>query len=169
MPARHAPRLTPIGPRSSEDNPSLAIAIMRGRQSAKIRELRDALAAAGLRTLDKQAAVLTLSRSTTWNLLKGKHKGSGISAAIINRMLLSSRLPPPVRTTILQYVAEKTADLYGDSELRLRKFTAQLSVSVLGHAAHAGMNRQKRSPAQRDTGACDASPALRERSRASHK
>jgi hypothetical protein len=100
---------------------------MRGRQRAKIREFRGALVAAGLRTLDKQAAVLMLSRSTTWTLLKGKHKGSGISAAIIIRMLLSPRLPPPVRTTILQYVAEKTAGLYGDSELRLRKFTAQLS------------------------------------------
>ena len=169
MPARHAPRLTPIGPRSSERNPPLALATMRGRQRAKIREFRDALAAAGLPTLDKQAAVLMLSRSTTWNLLKGKHKGSGISAAIINRMLRAPGLPPRVRATILQYVAEKTAGLYGDSELRLRKFTAQLSVSVLGHAAHAGMNRQKRSTAQRDTGACDASPAPREGNHASHK
>src|SRR5215831_13747445 len=114
MPAGHAPRLIPIGPRSTEHNPPLALATMRGRQRAKIREFRDALAAAGLRTLDKQAAVLMLSRSTTWNLLKGKHKGSGISAAIINRMLRA----PRVRATILQYVAEKTAGLYGDSELR---------------------------------------------------
>ena len=169
MPARHAPRLIPIGPRSSEHNSPLPLTTMRGNQRAKIREFRDALATAGLRTLDKQAAVLTLSRSTTWNILKGRHKGSGISAAIINRMLLSPRLPSPVRTTILQYVAEKTAGLYGDSELRLRKFTAQLSVSVLDHAGHFGMNRQKRSTAQRAAGACDASPASRERSHASHK
>ena len=169
MPARHAPRLIPIGPRSSEHNSPLPLTTIRGNQRAQIREFRDALATAGLRTLDKQAAALTLSRSTTWNILKGKHKGSGISAAIINRMLLSPRLPSPVRTTILQYVAEKTAGLYGDSELRLRKFTAQLSVSVLGHAAHAGMNRQKRSTAQRDTGACDASASPREGNHASHK
>jgi hypothetical protein len=142
---------------------------MRGRQRAKIREFQQALNAAVMRTLDKQAAVLTLSRSTTWNLLKGKHKGSGISAAIINRMLLSSRLPPPVRTTILQYVAEKTAGLYGDSALRLRKFTAQLSVSALNHACHFGIDRQKQSTAQRDTGARDASLASQERSRASRE
>jgi hypothetical protein len=142
---------------------------MRGRQSAKIREFRDALVAAGLHTLDKQAAVLMLSRSTTWTLLKGQHKGSRISAAIIIRMLLSPRLPPPVRTTILQYVAEKTAGLYGDSELRLRKFIAQLSVSVRDHVGHFGMDCQKRSTAQRAPGACDASPASRERSRASLK
>ena len=142
---------------------------MRARQRAKIREFRDTLATAGLRTLDKQAAVLMLSRSTTWNLLKGKHKGSGISAAIINRMLRAPGLPPRVRATILQYVAEKTAGLYGDSELRLRKFTAQLSVSVLNHAGHFGIDRQKRSAAQRSTGARDASPASGERSDASHK
>ena len=169
MPARHAPRLIPIGPRSTEHNPPLALATMRGRQRAKIREFRDALAAAGLRTLDKQAAVLMLSRSTTWNLLKGKHKGSGISAAIINRMLRAPGLPPRVRATILQYVAEKTAGLYGDSELRLRKFTAQLSGFALGHSGHFGMDRRKRSTAQRDTDACAATPASRDRSRASRK
>jgi hypothetical protein len=74
-------------------------------------EIRDVLVAAGLVTLDQQAAVLTLSRSTTWNLLSGKHKGSGISAAIINRILAAPRLPPPVRAKILQYVVEKTAGL----------------------------------------------------------
>jgi hypothetical protein len=68
MPARHAPRLTPIGPRSSERNPSLTLATMRGRQRAKIREFRDALAAAGLPTLDKQAAVLMLSRDPQHNM-----------------------------------------------------------------------------------------------------
>ena len=75
--------------------------------------------------------------------------------------------PPSVRTTILQYVAEKTPVLYGDSERRLRKFTTQLSVSVLDHAGHFGI--AAKSDRQHGTGACDASPALRERSRASHK
>jgi hypothetical protein len=167
MPVRHAPRLIPIGPRSSEHNSPLTLAAMKGRQRAKIREFRNALAAAGLRSLDEQAAVLMLSRSTTWTLLKGKHKGSGISATIINRMLVAPQLPPPVRATILQYVAEKTAGLYGDSDRRLRKFTAQLSVSVLDHAAYSGTGRRKRSTAQRRTG--DASPASREQSRASQK
>ena len=82
---------------------------MRERQRAKIRQFGDALAAMGLRTLDKQADALALSRSTTWNLLKGKHKGSGISPTIINRMFASPRLPPHVRVTILEYVAEKAA------------------------------------------------------------
>ena len=131
MPVRRLPRATPVGPHSSERNSPPTLAAMRERQRAKIQEFRYALAAAGVRTLDKQAAVLMLSRSTTWNLVNGRHKGSGISAAIINRMLSAPRLPPPVRATILQYVAEKTAGLYGDSKMRLHKFTDRLSVSVL--------------------------------------
>ena len=169
MPARHVPRLIPISPRSSERNSPLPLATMRGNQRAKIQQFRDVLAAAGLGTLDKQAAVLTLSRSTAWNLLKGKHKGSGVSAAIINRMLLSPRLPPPVRATILQYVAEKTAGLYGDSELRLCKFTAQLSVSILGHAGHFDQDRQKAIYRTARHARVNAAPAAQEWNHASRK
>ena len=68
---------------SSEQELPLALPAMRERQRAKIREFADALAASGLQTLDKQADALGLSRSTTWNLLKGKHKGSGLSPTII--------------------------------------------------------------------------------------
>ena len=116
---------------------------MRKRQRAKIREFGGALAAKGLRTLDKQADALALSRSTTWNLLKGKHKGSGISPMIINRMLESPRLPPHVRAKILEYVAEKVAGAYGDSKARLDRFTARLSVNALAHV------RSTASPADR--------------------
>jgi hypothetical protein len=131
MRVRRSLQFTPVGPRSSERNAKATLATSRERQRAKIREIGDTLAAAGLRTLDDQAAALMLSRSTTWNLLNGKHKGSGISAAIIKRMLAAPRLPPPVRATILQYVAEKTAGLYGDSKVRLRNFTGQLLNSAL--------------------------------------
>src|SRR5262249_42498577 len=88
---------------SSERKEPVTLPAMRERQRAKIREFGGALAAKGLRTLDKQADALALSRSTTWNLLKGKHKGSGISPMIINRMLESPRLPPHVRAKILEY------------------------------------------------------------------
>jgi DNA invertase Pin-like site-specific DNA recombinase len=56
---------------------------MKARQSAKIRELREALVASGFLTLDEQSKALGLSRSTTWTILKGNHKASGLSAAII--------------------------------------------------------------------------------------
>jgi hypothetical protein len=117
---------------------------MRERQRAKIKQFGDALAATGLRTLDKQADALALSRSTTWNLLKGKHKGSGISPTIINRMLASPRLPPRVRATILEYVAEKATGAYGDSRARLDRFTAQLSGNALADAWPVAIEQRKR-------------------------
>src|SRR5258706_10687090 len=108
---------------------TLPAAEIKARQSSKIRELGDALAVAGLFGLDEQASALGLSRSTTWTILKGQHKSSGLSATIINRMLAAPRLPPLVRTKILEYVAEKSAGRYGDSRARLSRFTARLSIA----------------------------------------
>jgi transcriptional regulator with XRE-family HTH domain len=107
---------------------------MRERQIAKISEIADALPRMGLRTLDEQAKALGLLRSTAWNLLRGNHKASGISAGTINRILAAPTLPRPVRTIVLEYVAEKTAGLYGDHRRRLRVFTAQLGFSAREHA-----------------------------------
>src|SRR5438874_8788045 len=142
-------RLTSADSRFSERNSRLIRPTIRARQNAKIRELRDALAAAGLRALDKQAEALALSRSTTWNLLNGKHKGSGLSARIITRMVAAPRLPPLVRAKILEYVTEKAAGLYGDSAVRLRKFTAQLSLTAVRDARASGSKRRKRSKTRR--------------------
>jgi predicted DNA-binding transcriptional regulator AlpA len=100
---------------------------LKARQSAKIGELRDALMAAGLLTLDQQAKALGLSRSTTWTILRANHKASGLSASIINRMLASSQLPPLVRAKVLEYIAERAAGLHGHNKLQLRRFTARLS------------------------------------------
>src|SRR4051794_40866001 len=50
------------------------------KQNSKIQELGEALADAGFRSLDERARVLDLSRSTTWTILKSKHKSSGLSA-----------------------------------------------------------------------------------------
>jgi hypothetical protein len=100
---------------------------MKARQAAKIREIGEALAIAGIRTLDERAMALGLSRSTTWTILKGSHKGSGLSATLINRMLAAPRLPPLVRAKILEYIEEKTAGLYGDGQTQLRRFAASLT------------------------------------------
>ena len=116
----------------------------RERQIAKIGEIKAALAAEGVITLDKQAEALGLSRSTAWHLLNGKHKGSGISATVINRMLAASRLPSAVRVTILEYIAEKVAGRYGDTKLRLSKFTARIPRTALDHARVIGGTRRNR-------------------------
>jgi hypothetical protein len=98
------------------------------RQSCAIRELSDALAAAGFASLDQQAKVLGLCRSTTWTILKGSHKSSGLSATIINRALAAPHLPAHVRAKILEYVGEKAAGRYDHSKTQRRKFIAQLSI-----------------------------------------
>jgi transcriptional regulator with XRE-family HTH domain len=107
---------------------------MKERQSSKMREIRGALVAAGISVLDEQAKALGLSRSTTWTILRGNHKGSGLSAAIIHRILAASHLPPLVRVKILEYIEEKSAGHYGDSEARRRSFAERLSAKRRGEA-----------------------------------
>jgi DNA invertase Pin-like site-specific DNA recombinase len=91
----------------------LEIKEAKARQVAKIKELCAALTASGLFTLDEQARALGLSRSTAWAVLKANPRASGLTAATISRMLSSPELPPHVRATILTYVEEKLAGLYG--------------------------------------------------------
>jgi hypothetical protein len=107
------------------------ISVMKARQSSKIRELGDALITAGHLTLDEQANALGLCRSTTWTVLKANHKGSGLSATVINRMLMSPQLPPLARAKIVEYVQEKAAGLHGHNTTQLRRFTARLSIERL--------------------------------------
>jgi len=101
------------------------------RQADKIREIGCALVEAGLFTLDVQAQALGLSRSTTWTILKANHKSSGLSAALIARMLAQPGLPPAVRSKIFEYIKDKKAGLFGDTPARLRRFAARLSVAQL--------------------------------------
>jgi hypothetical protein len=101
---------------------------MKARQSAKIRELAEAIQAAGFLTLDQQAKVLGLPRSTAWTLRKANHKASGLSASIINRMLACPQLPPLARSKIIEYVEEKAAGLYGGPAAARRRFAARLSI-----------------------------------------
>ena len=111
------------GPRRS---PASISSNMKARQSAKLRELRQALVNAGFSALDKQAKVLQLPRSTAWTVMSGSHKCSGLSATIIKRMLTSQQLPPSARTVVLEYVGEKNAGMYGHDQYRLRIFRTQL-------------------------------------------
>ena len=104
-----------------------ACAEMKARQADKIRELRMTLSAAGFVTLNSQANVLGLPRSTTWAILKGNHKHSGLSATVINRMLAAPQLPLLVRTKIVEYVDEKLAGSYGHSKALRQKFAEKLS------------------------------------------
>ena len=74
-----------------------SISDLKARQAAKVREIGEALVTAGYDNLDAQAAVLGLSRSTTWTIIRGTHKSSGLSATVLNRMLSAPDLHPLVR------------------------------------------------------------------------
>jgi hypothetical protein len=105
---------------------AVRIADQKLRQSAKIRQIGEALNADGYRGLDEKAKALGLSRSTTWTILKVTHKTSGLSVSVINRMLASPGLPPSVRLIIFEYIEEKRAGLYGDAKQFVRRYTAHL-------------------------------------------
>ena len=109
--------------------PALTNSDMKAMQCSKIRELRQALVKAGYLTLCQQVESLGLGRSTTWAVLQGNHKSSGLSAATIKRMLTSQQLPPPARKILLEYVEEKLAGAYGHNEAQLRKFRERLGAN----------------------------------------
>jgi hypothetical protein len=113
------------------------IAENKARQTIRIRELGSALAADGLVTLDEQARALGLSRSTAWTVLKANHKASGLAAGTINQMLSSPALPPRARATILTYVDEKLAGLYGHNKTQLRRFATGFDPRNRGHSLFA--------------------------------
>jgi len=106
--------------------PSHSYAHMRTSQANKIRELRQALINSGFESLDQQAMALGLSRSTTWAVLKGNHKCSGLRAGLIARMWQAPKLPPKAKRILTEYVIEKSRGAYGHSELTRQRFLALL-------------------------------------------
>jgi hypothetical protein len=100
-------------------------------QSDKIKEIGEALIASGLVVLDQQATALGLSRSTAWTVLNARHKASGLSAVVINQMLMAPQLPPLVRAKLFEYIEEKIAGSFGHSPLQVRRFAARLAAERL--------------------------------------
>src|SRR4249919_1904397 len=105
---------------------------MKDRQRAKIKEIGEALFAAGYVTLDKQADALGLARSTAWTVLQADHKASGLTAAVLQRMLAAPKLPDAVHKKLLEYLAEKSAGLYGHCANQRRRFLAALAAPRAG-------------------------------------
>jgi len=117
--------------RSHQPRRPHSMAEMKARQATKIREIAAALVAAGFVTLDAQARALGIGRSTAWTILKSCHKGSGLSAKIINRILANQQLPKLVRVQILAYVEDKASGRYGHSAKLRRKFITALSAKLV--------------------------------------
>ena len=91
-----------------------------------MREIVEALVAAGYDSLDSQAAALGLSRSTTWTIIKATHKSSGLSAKTLKSMLSAPGLHPLVRRKILEYIEERNDGRYGSTVNSLRRFHQRL-------------------------------------------
>ena len=106
----------------------------RTQQRLKIEEIGRTLAECGFVALDEQAYVLGLSRSTAWTVIRGMHKTSGLSAMTLNSMLATGRLPPRVRLKLLEYIAEKMSEAYGDRKHSLEAFANRISPMHM-HAA----------------------------------
>jgi hypothetical protein len=104
------------------------ITALRARQTQRIRDIRAALIDSGFVSLDQQAAALGLSRSTTWAVLRGNHKCTGLRAALVARMLASPRLPRAAQTILLNYIHEKSQGAYGHNDLQRQRFIAQLEL-----------------------------------------
>ena len=100
---------------------------LKARQAGKIREIGCALLRLGIHTLDEQAKVLDLPRSTTWTILHGSHKASGLSAGVINSMLAAPQLPEPVRAKVIEYIEEKSSGVYGHGQTQLSRFLKTVS------------------------------------------
>jgi hypothetical protein len=96
-------------------------------QSAKIREVAEALINAGHHCLDDQANALGLPRSTTWTILHTQHKNRGLSASVIKRMLAQTQLPGLVRRKIVEYIEQKSCGAYGHSPRQVRHFASGLA------------------------------------------
>jgi len=58
--------------------------------------------------------------------LNAKHKTSGLSAVVINQMLMAPQLPPLARAKLLEYIEDKIAGVYGHSSQQVRRFAARL-------------------------------------------
>jgi hypothetical protein len=100
---------------------------MQARQTCKIDQLRELLFANGRLSVKEQAELLGLCRSTAHAVLQRYYKKSGLSAAIIKRMLACPRLPESARTIILEYIAERINGLYGHTPSQRRRFLAALA------------------------------------------
>jgi hypothetical protein len=112
-----------------------SLAKMKERQASKIREFKEALVASGFVSLDQQARVLGLCRSSAWSILKGNHKASGLTATTVSLLLRAPQLPEAVRAKVVEYIEERIAGLYGHSKAQRGRFIDRLSAREIGQTA----------------------------------
>src|SRR5262245_20949480 len=93
-----SPRLAAVG--LNKKNPGAR------RQNVPIEAIAAALVAAGHTRLDSQAKALGLNRSTTWTIVRNKHKLGRLNRQTAQRILANPDTPSSVRTIVEQALAE---------------------------------------------------------------
>ena len=70
--------------------------------------ISEALIASGYTKLDAQAEALGLCRSTTWVIIKNKHKAGRLSGKTINRILSNRQTPAAVLSAVQRYAVQRS-------------------------------------------------------------
>ncbi len=70
--------------------------------------ISEALIASGYTSLDEQAEALGLRRSTTWTIVKNKHKLGRLCGKTIERILSNPQTPAAVRIAVQQYAFQRS-------------------------------------------------------------
>lgn len=83
---------------------------MAGCDRNALAEITRALVRCGHTTLDDQARVLGLPRSTAWTVITCKHKLGRLRLKTTMKILANPRLPPEVRTLVEAYSASMDAN-----------------------------------------------------------
>ena len=81
--------------------------INSSRRAVPIQAIADALVAAGYTSLDEQAKALGLRRSTTWTIMRKKHKLGRLNRQTAQHILENRTTPPSVRAIIQKTYLEK--------------------------------------------------------------
>jgi hypothetical protein len=106
------PRQPVVTACTSKATPSERLRVVRDLNARKnrIQDITEALISSGYTSLDRQAKALGLHRTTTWTIIKNKHKLGRLSTKTIERIIANPETPPLVRSAIQDYIAEKTRD-----------------------------------------------------------
>lgn len=91
-------------------------------QQSRILEISEILSRNGHCTVDQQARILNLPRSTAWTILRPTHKYSGLTVRVLLRMLNSQELPAEAREKVLMYLQEKAEGRFGSNQHCQRRF-----------------------------------------------
>lgn len=94
-------------------------------QQSKILEISEVLSRHGHRTVDQQARILNVPRSTAWTILRPTHKHSGLTIRVLLKMLNSPELPLEARQKVLDYLYEKAEGHFGSNRNCQRRFRAK--------------------------------------------